>query len=103
MREARIALQGNRSDSSPGEGSVMNGILLFAFLVAGSPSQPNDTDVRVQLERRYAELARATERRDLPGYLAIRHETFHSISPDGRITSPTEMSEYSKQFFAGLL
>jgi hypothetical protein len=81
----------------------MNGFLLFVFLVVGSPSQPNDLDVRAALERRYEELARAIERRDLPAFLALRHETFHSIFPDGRIAGPMDMSEYSKQIFAGLL
>ena len=81
----------------------MNCILLFFFLAAGSASQPNDSGVRAALERRYEELARATERRDLAAFLALRHETFHSVLPDGRMNGPMDMAEYSKQFFAGLL
>ncbi len=79
----------------------MNYILLFLFL-AGSASQATESDVRATLERRYEELARATERHDLPAFLALRHETFHAVLPDGRIAGPMEMNDYSKQFFAGL-
>ena len=78
----------------------MECILIFLFLATGSASQQKGDDVRAVLERRYEELARANERRDLAAVRAIRHETFHAILPDGRIAGPMEMDENSKAFFA---
>lgn len=80
----------------------MLGALLLLFLVTGNANQSNDA-VRTALERRYEELARATERRDLDAFLAIRHETFHSILPDGRLAGPTDMRQYSQGFFNGVV
>jgi pimeloyl-ACP methyl ester carboxylesterase len=80
----------------------MSCVFLFLLVVGASQSSGNQ-EVRAALERRYAELASATERRDLAAYLAVRHETFHTVSPDGRISGPIDMNEYSKQFFAGIL
>lgn len=81
----------------------MNSILLFLLLAMLGASQSNGSGVRPALERRYDELARATERLDLAAFVAVRHETFHSVLPDGRIAGPMEMNEYSQQFFRGLL
>lgn len=80
----------------------MLGALLLLFLVTGNANQSNDA-VRTALERRYEELARATERCDLDAFLAIRHETFHSILPDGRLAGPTDMRQYSQGFFNGVV
>lgn len=81
----------------------MNCFVVFLFLATAGASQPNDNSVRAAIERRYEELARATEQRDLAAFLAFRHETFHSILPDGRFAGPMDMAEYSKQFFAGVV
>jgi hypothetical protein len=78
-------------------------VLPFLLLAIGGASQSNDGGVRAALERRYDELARATERRDLAAFLAVRHETFHSVLPDGRMAGPMDMAQYSTQFFAGIL
>jgi hypothetical protein len=77
--------------------------VLFFFIAVSASQSSSHAVVRAELERRYEELARATERRDLAAYLAVRHETFHTVSPDGRIAGPMDMSEYSTQFFAGVL
>lgn len=79
----------------------MHCAVLLLVLATGTASQSTDT-VRAELERRYDELARATERRDLAAFLAIRHETFHSILPDGRLAGPTDMRQYSEGFFNGI-
>jgi hypothetical protein len=76
---------------------------LFFLLAVSAGQSSTREEVRAALEQRYEELARATERRDLAAYLALRHETFHTVSRDGRIAGPTDMNEYSKQFFAGVL
>lgn len=75
-------------------------IFLFLVLSGLSASQTTDQNVRSAIEGRYQELARANERRDLAAVIAIRHETFHAVGPDGRILGPSEMRDYSKQFFA---
>ena len=80
----------------------MTCIFLLLALATVSASQQNDTDVRAALERRYEELASANDRRDLAAVRAIRHETFHAVFPDGKVGGPTDMDDYSKQFFASV-
>ena len=96
--ERRIANRGMLPSVEP----FMQCAVLLLVLATGTATQSADA-VRTELERRYEELARATERRDLSAFLAIRHETFHSILPDGRLAGPNDMRQYSQGFFNGVL
>lgn len=50
------------------------------------------------LHKRYEELSKAMDERNLDTILSFKTSDFHAIGPDGKILDNIEMKEYSRQF-----
>jgi hypothetical protein len=76
-------------------------IFLLLSFAASNPAPAQDTAaVRAELDARYAELARAHDRKDLAAIVAMKTSDFHAVFPDGRVGDARVMEEYSRQFLA---
>jgi hypothetical protein len=58
----------------------------------------DDAAVRLELEKQYAKLIEANEKKDLKAIQALRTADFHTIGPDGRVNDSPTMLEYSRRF-----
>jgi hypothetical protein len=72
-------------------------VLVCAVAMPGR-AQDTETTIRAALDARYAELARAHDRKDLPAIVAIKTADFHAIFPDGNVGDARVMEEYSRRF-----
>jgi len=69
---------------------------------ASAQANSNDSTVRAELEKAYAENAAAFLRYDLPGVMALRAPDFHTITPDGRTQDRAGMELYITGIMNGI-
>jgi hypothetical protein len=72
-------------------------LTLFSFHCYSQDSTAVDSVTKI-LNRRYEELGKAMDERNLDKILSFKSDDFHSIGPDGRVLDNIEMKEYSRQF-----
>lgn len=70
---------------------------IFSFCSYSQDSTTVDS-VKRMLDRRYEELAKAMDERNLDRIVSFKTDDFHSVGPDGRVLDDIEMKEYSRQF-----
>jgi hypothetical protein len=91
---------------------VVHGLVILVFVAAlgpgcaaqGSPTGATPSDslarVRHELEARYAENQAGFFARDVDRVMRLRHPEFHTIMPDGTVSSRNQMYERTRTFIA---
>jgi len=79
-------------------------LFLFAVVAGGAGPKLKDKSkpVRTALEARYAELARAWQRRDLDAVLAFKDRQFTSVTPNGQVWDATAAEQATRSAFAAV-
>ncbi len=88
----------------------LKAILVIPALITGCASsssgrsavQSHDTEVRAQLEGRYAENADAFMHWDVRGVMSLRAPDFHAITPDGQTNDRVAMELYTVGLLNGI-
>ena len=70
--------------------------------VQGRSATSNAATVRAELERLYAENAKAFERGDLAALMRLRAPDFHTVTPDGRRLDRAAMERNTQGFMNGI-
>ena len=76
-------------------------ITLLVLLLARpgvAAEEPQNLEVRNQLDAQYRKLAQAHDRRDVKAIAALKTADFHAIFPDGRIGDVEVMKEHTRKF-----
>ena len=77
-------------------------LMTIAVLVSGAKVKDKSKPVRAALEARYAELARAWQRRDLDAVLAFKDPHFTSVLPNGQVWDATAAEQATRSAFAAV-
>ena len=72
-------------------------ITLYSSYVHSQDSLAVDSVTKI-LNKRYEDLAKAMDERNLDKILSFKTSDFHSIAPDGKVLDNLAMKEYSRQF-----